>query len=237
MTARAPAAAAATDAELAALLADGATALGVPLAAAQRDAFVAYVRLIERWNAAYNLTAVREPRAMVVQHVLDCLAVIEPLRRELGAGDGARLLDVGSGAGLPGVVIAVAAPGLGVVCVDSVGKKAAFVTQVATALRLKNLTALHRRVEDLPTSEPFDAVTCRAFASLADFLAATRPVLRTGGVWLAMKGKAPVQELTGLGDVEVHVEPIAVPGLDGERCLVWIRSRKSEHMLSEIASL
>jgi 16S rRNA (guanine527-N7)-methyltransferase len=212
-----------TDAELAALLSDGAAELGLPLTLAQVDGFVAYLRLIERWNGAYNLTAVREPRAMVVQHILDCLAVIAPLRRERGATDRARLLDVGSGAGLPGVVIAAVEPALRVVCVDSVGKKAAFVTHAAAALGLKNLSALHRRVEELPTTEPFDVITSRAFASLADFLAATRRLLGTGGVWMAMKGKTPGGELAGLGAVAFHVEPIAVPGLNAERCLVWVR--------------
>jgi 16S rRNA (guanine527-N7)-methyltransferase len=229
----ASAAAAAPDAELTALLSQGAAQLGLPLIPAQADRLIAYLRLIERWNGAYNLTAVRDPRAMVVQHLLDCLAVVEPLRRRLGAPDHARLLDVGSGAGLPGVVIAAMEPRLRVVCVDSVGKKAAFLTHAAATLGLKNLTALHRRVEDLPPGERFDVITSRAFASLADFLTATRPLLGIGGTWMAMKGKTPSEELAGLEEIEFHVEPLTVPELNAERCLVWITTKyKSEHMLS-----
>jgi len=228
LIARTPAADAATDAELAAILGAGAEALGLVLSAAQQDGFVAYVRLIERWNGAYNLTAVRDPRAMVVQHVLDCLAVIPPLRREMAARRGARLLDVGSGAGLPGIVIAALEPALNVVCVDSVGKKAAFVAHASAELGLKNLMALHRRVEALPRSEPFDVITCRAFGSLHDFLALTRPLLAAGGFWMAMKGKMPTGELAQLGHIEFHVEPLIVPALNAERCLVWIRPNESE---------
>jgi len=208
------------------MLGAGAGKLGLPLTPAQMDGFVAYVRLIERWNSAYNLTAVRDPRAMIFQHILDCLAVVAPLRREIGVSGEASLLDVGSGAGLPGAVIAAIEPALRVVCVDSVGKKAAFVTHAAAALGLKNLTALHRRVEDLPPSEPFAIITSRAFASLGDFVASTRPLLADGGVWMAMKGKTPSDELAHLKGVTFHVEPNSVPGLDAERCLVWLRPTK-----------
>jgi len=216
-------AAAVTDVELAASIADGAAKLGLPLKSRQEDALVAYIRLIERWNGAYNLTAVRDPRAMVRQHILDCLAIIAPLRRELGSTDGKRLLDVGSGAGLPGVIVAALEPGLRVVCVDSVGKKTAFVTQVGAALGLRNLAARHRRVEDLSSTECFDIITSRAFSSLADFVRPTRRLLGAGGLWMAMKGKAPGDELAELAGVEFHVEPVVIPGLDADRCLVWIR--------------
>jgi 16S rRNA (guanine527-N7)-methyltransferase len=213
-------AAAVPDTELAALIVGGAPGLEVSLTSAQVDLLVAYVRLIGRWNAAYNLTAVREPRAMVVQHILDCLAVIAPLRRRLAAVAGCRLLDVGSGAGLPGLVIAAVEPQLGVTCVDSVGKKAAFITHAAGALGLKNLSVQHRRVEDMP-DERFDVVASRAFASLGDFFGSTRRLLAEGGSWMAMKGKVPSDEIAALPDVTFHVEPLVVPGLDAARCLVW----------------
>ena len=135
----------------------------------------------------------------------------------------ARLLDVGSGGGLPGVVFAICCPQLSVGCVDTVGKKAAFVQQAAATLKLPNLRGIHARVESL--AEPFDVVSCRAFAALADFTAWSRPALAPGAVWLAMKGKHPPEEIAALpASVEVfHVEPLQVPGLDAERCIVWMR--------------
>ncbi len=201
-----------------------AQALGVPLAPAQADALLAYLSLLQRWNATYNLTAVRDPAQMLVQHIVDCLAVVPPLRRVLGEGSGARVLDVGSGAGLPGVVIAVLCPSFRVVCVDTVGKKAAFIRQAAMELRLPNLQAEHARVEALK-QPPFDLITSRAFASLNDFVTLTRPLLAPGGRWMAMKGQHPEAELAALppGVAAEAVEPLAVPGLGAERCLVWLR--------------
>lgn len=186
----------------------------------------AFLGLLVKWNAAYNLTAVRDPAQMRIQHLADCLAVVEPLRRHLGPGRPARILDVGSGGGLPGVVLAIAEPTWDVTCIDAVGKKAAFVRQVAAELGLPNLHAEHGRVETLKAA-PFDMVTSRAFTSLADFVHLTRPLLAAGGVWMAMKGKRPDDELAALpSDVDVfHVEPLLVPGLDAERCLVWMRPR------------
>ena len=135
-----------------------------------------------------------------------------------------RLLDVGSGAGLPGVVIAIACPHIQVTCIDAVAKKAAFVQQVAASLRLANLRGLHQRIEHMDTAH---AVVCsRAFASLADFVRGSAKALAPGGVWLALKGKAPTEELSALGpEVDVfHVEQLLVPGLDAQRCLVWMRT-------------
>jgi 16S rRNA (guanine527-N7)-methyltransferase len=199
-------------------------ALEVPQA--QVDALLAYLALLQRWNATYNLTAVREPAQMLTQHLADCLAIITPLRRTLGIGP-ARVLDVGSGGGLPGVVVAVLNPALAVTCVDAVGKKAAFVQQVAGELQLRNLRAEHRRVEQLQT-EPFDLVTSRAFASLADFVQLTSAQLAPRGVWMAMKGKVPADELARLpATIDVfHVEQITVPGLGAERCVVWMRPKR-----------
>ncbi|MCE2908796.1 MAG: 16S rRNA (guanine(527)-N(7))-methyltransferase RsmG [Burkholderiaceae bacterium] len=201
-------------------------ALGLPISAPQRAGLGAYVDLLARWNATYNLTAVREREAVWAQHIADCLAVLPALDRHLATGDARRVLDVGSGGGLPGVVLALMRPALDVTCIDAVGKKAAFVRQVAGALTLPNLHAVHGRIEALRAS-PFDLVTSRAFASLADFVRLTRPLLAPGGSWLAMKGKLPADELAALpADVTVfHVEPIGVPGLDAERCLVWIKPK------------
>jgi 16S rRNA (guanine527-N7)-methyltransferase len=163
---------------------------------------------------------------MLVQHLVDCLAVVPPLVRELGERSGARVLDVGSGAGLPGLVIAVTCPALQVACVDTVGKKAAFIRQAALELGLHNLQAERARVEALALP-PFDLITSRAFASLADFVNLTRPLLAPGGRWMAMKGQRPDAELAALpAGVRLDaVEPLAVPGLAAERCLVWLRPK------------
>ncbi|KPF45744.1 16S rRNA (guanine(527)-N(7))-methyltransferase RsmG [beta proteobacterium AAP121] len=187
----------------------------------QLQALDDYLALLQRWNATYNLTAVRDPAAMLTQHLADCLAVVPPLQRH---AEGGRLLDVGSGGGLPGVVIATLLPAWNVTCVDAVGKKMAFVRQVAGTLPLPNLRAEHTRIEQLK-QPPYDLITSRAFASLADFTRLTRPHLATGGVWMAMKGRAPEDEAAELpADVHVfHVEQLAVPGLEAQRCLVWMR--------------
>ena len=207
-------------------LAEIATQLALPLSGEQVDSLIDYLALLQRWNATYNLTAVREPERMLTQHLADCLAVIDPLRRHAGSGWALRLLDVGSGGGLPGVVIAILNPGIDVTCVDTVGKKAAFIQQAAGALRLRNLHSQHARVEQMKAA-PFDVITSRAFASLADFVRLTRTHLAPEGIWLAMKGKAPADEQAELpADIDVfHVEQLAVPGLDAERCLVWMRPR------------
>ena len=200
-----------------------ATALAVPLSAPQADLLFAYLAMLQRWNSTYNLTAVRDPEQMLTQHLADCLAVIQPLRRFCGDATH-RLLDVGSGGGLPGVVIAALNPQLDVTCVDSVGKKASFIRQVAAELKLRNLSAVHARVEDLRL-KPFEVITSRAFASLGDFTRLTKHLLSTDGVWVAMKGKTPADEIAALpSEWDVfHVEQVTVPGLNAERCVLWIR--------------
>jgi len=205
------------------LLEHGTQSLGVNLSEAQGDALLAYQALLLKWNQVYNLTAVRNPLDMLTHHLLDSLSVLPPLRRHL-AGRASRLLDVGSGGGLPGVVLAIMQPELDVTCVDTVGKKASFVRQAAAELRLRNLSAAHARVEDLRL-KPFDVITSRAFASLADFTRLTRHLLSTDGVWMAMKGRVPVDEVAELpSECDVfHVEQLTVPGLDAERCLLWVR--------------
>lgn len=198
--------------------------LGLPSDTALQDRLLGYLALLQRWNSTYNLTAVRDPGEMLTQHLADCLAVVGPLRARLGAGTNRRLLDVGSGGGLPGVVLACLEPGWAVTCVDTVGKKAAFVRQVAVELGLRNLSAEHARVEALKAGG-FDLVTSRAFASLPDFVRLTDASLKPSGVWAAMKGKEPEAELAALPPsiTVFHVEPIAVPGLEADRCIVWMR--------------
>jgi 16S rRNA (guanine527-N7)-methyltransferase len=217
-----------TSTDLKAALQGGAQALGVHLSSEQQQTLLDYVGWISKWNRVYNLTAVRDPHDMLVQHVLDSLAVVPALRRhQRQAGLGAnKVLDVGAGAGLPGVVLAIACPDVQVSCVDTVAKKALFIEQVAAALRLPNLRGIHARVENL--QEKYDVVTSRAFASLADFTTWSVTSLAPHGVWVAMKGKHPEAEMAELpSTVEVfHVEPLQVPGLDAERCLIWLRPRK-----------
>jgi 16S rRNA (guanine527-N7)-methyltransferase len=204
------------------VLKSGAAELGLSLSDAQFEQLLGYLALIQKWNKVYNLTAVRDPQEMLTHHLLDSLTAVNPLVRHTG-GRAARVLDVGSGGGLPGIVLAICRPELDVSCVDTVGKKAAFIQQVAASLKLPNLRGIHARVETL--SEPFDVVCCRAFASLPDFVNWSRGALAEQGVWMAMKGKHPQAEINGLpADVQVfHVEPLTVPGLDVERCMVWIR--------------
>lgn len=210
-------------------------ALGLSLSSAQQTLLARYMVMLHHWNSTYNLTAVRDAPDMLSHHLADCLAVLAPLARHLAevmpvpqtaAGQGVfRLLDVGSGGGLPGVVLAICRPEVQVTCVDTVGKKAAFIRQVAAELRLPNLRAEHARVETLKT--PFNLITSRAFASLPDFVGLTRAILAPGAVWMAMKGRLPEDEQAALpSDVEVfHVEPLQVPQLDAERCLIWMRPR------------
>ncbi len=208
-------------------LRQGLNDLGLDLEESTQDRLLAYLDLIAKWTRVYNLTAVRDAQEMLSHHLLDSLAVIAPLRREMAnlqrAVDSRSLLDVGSGAGLPGVVIAIVCPDVQVTCVDTVAKKAAFIQQVAVSLKLPNLKGLHARVESL--TQPFDVICSRAFASLLDFTHWSRSALAEDGIWLAMKGKHPEQELQVLPkDVKVfHVEPLNVPSLGAERCIVWMR--------------
>lgn len=183
----------------------------------------AYLDLLGRWNKVYNLTALRDPALMRSHHLDDSLSIVGPLKRH-AEGKPLNIADVGSGGGLPGVVLAITHPDWTVTCVDAVEKKARFVQQVALELGLPNLHSVHSRVEQMPPAGA-DVVVSRAFASLPDFCAWTRPHLGPQGVWLAMKGKHPADEIAALpADVQVfHVEQLSVPGLDAERCAIWLR--------------
>jgi 16S rRNA (guanine527-N7)-methyltransferase len=207
-------------------LRDGVLQLGLHLGEVQFAQLLDYLDLIQKWNKVYNLTAVRDPAEMLTHHLLDSLAAVGPLRRQTG-GRAVSLLDVGSGAGLPGVVFAICCPEVRVECVDTVAKKAAFLQQAAVALKLPNLKGLHARVESL--AGPYDIVCSRAFASLADFVSWSSDALAGEGVWLAMKGKHPADEIAALPPgVEVfHVEQLQVPALGAERCIVWMKRHAS----------
>ena len=190
----------------------------------QQQTLLRYVELLARWNATYNLTSVRDPLEMVTQHLADALSVVAPLRAKLPVRAGRSLLDVGTGAGLPGLVIAALEPELQITCVDTVGKKIAFVRQAIGELGLANVTAVHGRVEQIRQPR-VDVVCARAFASLVDLALWTRHLLLPDGVWMALKGRQPDEEIAALPtDVEVfHVEQIRVPGMAAERCIVWMR--------------
>lgn len=213
--------------ELRAPLEAGLQVLGLDLTPAQIDTLMEFQALLGKWNKVYNLTAVRDPQEMLTHHLLDSLAAVPALQRHLAqmpAREGrTAMLDVGSGGGLPGVVFAICCPQIDVHCVDTVGKKAAFIQQAAATLRLPNLRGIHSRVEQLTTRYPL--ISCRAFASLVDFTSWSRQALEEDGTWLAMKGKHPDDEIAALpADVQVfHVEPLKVPGLDAERCILWLR--------------
>jgi 16S rRNA (guanine527-N7)-methyltransferase len=225
-------------------LRQGLSELSLILTDAQVANLLAYQALIQKWNKVYNLTAVRDPAEMLTHHLLDSLAVIQPLRRQWASlaatGQGSeltessgpsaqlRLLDVGSGAGLPGVVIAICCSDVTVDCVDTVAKKSAFVQQVAVTLKLSNLRGLHARVENL--RDKYDVISARAFASLADFTTWSMAALADHGVWMAMKAKHPADELAALPAAVrlFHVEQLTVPGLGAERCLLWLRRTLSQ---------
>ena len=203
-------------------LESGLRELALPLHDTQITQLLNYLDLIQKWNKVYNLTAVRDPAEMLTHHLLDSLAVINPLRRQTQARS-VSLLDVGSGAGLPGVVVAICCPEIEVDCVDAVGKKAAFIQQAAVTLQLPNLRGVHDRVEKLKRG--YDVVCSRAFASLADFVTLSSGALAEQGIWMAMKGKMPSVEVESLppGIEMFHVEQLKVPALDAERCIVWMK--------------
>ena len=209
-------------------LSHGIESLSLNVAEPQQRQLLGYMALIQKWNKVYNLTALRQAQEILTHHLLDSLSAVSPLLGHIAktkgdANAGIELLDVGSGGGLPGVVIAICCPNIRVTCVDTVSKKAAFVQQVAASLRLSNLRGVHARVESL--TGPYDVVCSRAFASLPDFVSWSAAALSDGGVWMAMKGKLPEAEMAALPSfAEVfHVEQLQVPGLEADRCMVWMK--------------
>jgi 16S rRNA (guanine527-N7)-methyltransferase len=199
-------------------------ALGLTIDDSQIDKLLVYLAQLQRWNRTYNLTAIRDPQQMLVQHIFDSLAVVTPLDGAMPAEG--RLYDIGSGAGLPGVVLAIMRPGWQVTCIDAVEKKTAFVRQMCGVLQLPNLAASHARVETMAAGE-CNVVTSRAFAALQDFASLAGQHVRSDGTLVALKGKIPDEEIERLqAATDWHVEKIeslSVPELDAQRCLIWMR--------------
>jgi 16S rRNA (guanine527-N7)-methyltransferase len=193
----------------------GKSGLSLPHAVPQQLA--RYLRLLEKWNKVFNLTAVREPEDMVAAHVLDSLAVLPHLV-------GRTIIDVGSGAGLPGIPIALAAPALKVSLLDSNHKKTRFLIQALADLELENAEVIKSRAEDYTPHEGFDTVLCRAFGSLGEFVSAASHLCAPGGKLLAMKGRDPTEELNALplGFRALEISRLSPPDVEGERCLVAI---------------
>lgn len=204
--------------ELAARLAGGIEALGLELDPDRQARLLDYLALLTKWNRAYNLTAVRAPAEMVTLHLLDSLSVLPLIR-------GSRILDVGAGAGLPGVPLAIAAPERRYVLLDSNGKKVRFLRQAIMTLALETAEAVQVRVENYRPEQPFDTVISRAFASLRDFVTLAGRHCSVDGRLLAMKGRYPQEELAGLprGWRVVEVHRLQVPGLAAARHLVELR--------------
>jgi 16S rRNA (guanine527-N7)-methyltransferase len=209
----------------AAELAAAAAELGVPLDIGKSEALVRYAELLLRWNRVHNLTALDADR-MLTHHLLDSLAVVPLLDTRARGEQTLRILDVGAGGGLPGMVLAIARPQWQVMLVDKVAKKVAFLRQVQLELGLDNVNAVHARVESLRAG-PFDIIIARAFAALGEFVRLTRPLLAPGGGWYAMKGALPRAEIDALerdvpGVRVAQVAKLHVPRLDAERHLVLI---------------
>jgi 16S rRNA (guanine527-N7)-methyltransferase len=208
-------------ADLSRILARGVQELAVDLSEAQGALLLDYLALLSKWNAVYNLTAVRDPAQMVTQHLLDSLAIVPSFN---GAKN---VLDVGAGGGLPGMVLAIARPEMRVALIDTVHKKTAFLTQVKAELGLANVAVHTARVEQLQVAEKFDVITSRAFADLSDFVNWSAHLLADDGQFIAMKGVAPQEELERLPtDWKIQqVKPLKVPGLAAERHLIFIRRK------------
>lgn len=195
------------------ILVNGIAALNLNVTDEQVDRLLGFIKLIEKWNKAYNLTAIRDREEMARLHILDSLAIVPHI-------EGKRIIDIGTGAGLPGIPLAICLPGIGFTLLDSNAKKTRFVQQVALELKLKNVEVLHSRVENYHPETPYDAVLTRAFADLSDIVKLTAHLLARGGVLLAMKGQS-MDELAQI-KAKTSVISISVPGADVERCLVRI---------------
>jgi len=201
-------------------LAAGIAALGLALPEGAEAKLLDYLALLDKWNRVYNLTAVRDAERMVSHHVLDSLAAVPYFQG--GTPDLIRVLDVGSGGGLPGIPLAIARPELQVTLIDSIAKKTAFMLQAKAELGLANLNVVTSRVEDFRPPAAFDIITSRAFSDLKEFVTLTRHLLKPGGHWLAMKGLMPHEEIASLPDwVKVSANHVlVVPGLEASRHLI-----------------
>jgi 16S rRNA (guanine527-N7)-methyltransferase len=201
--------------QLAEKLAAGVAAMGLPVTAAMQQQLLDYQALLSKWNKVYNLTAVRDPAEMITLHLLDSLSVLPYINSR-------SLLDVGSGGGLPGIVLAICLPELQVTTIDTVQKKAIFMRQVKGELGLSNLNVVHGRVELYEAEEQFAGIISRAFSEIKQFMALTQHLLVDGGHWYAMKGMSPDEELSNLGVKASKVYPLFVEGLAAERHLAVI---------------
>ena len=208
-----------------ALLASGIAEMRLDVSIDAQQKLLTYLNLLQKWNKVYNLTAVRDPLEMVTLHLLDSLSVLPYINAN-------NLLDVGSGGGLPGIVLAICKPTLQVTTIDTVQKKAIFMRQVKGELGLSNLTVVHARVESYKPMEKFDAIISRAFSEIALFIKLTQHLLAENGKWLAMKGQMPHKELEDLG-IKLskviktkNIIPLKVAGLDAERHLLVLESHE-----------
>ncbi len=212
----------------------GLAELGLDLNLEQKSQLLQYSDLIGKWNKVYNLTALRAQESILTHHLLDCLTIVPHMRAWAQAAGLAApsILDVGAGAGLPGLVLAICNPDWHIHTIDTVGKKAAFMQQVAASLKLSQVRVHHARVEELAekSAQRYDLITSRAFSSLVDFVSWTAAVRKDSGCWAAMKGKAPAADELALLPSTIHVKQVqalAVPQLDAERCLVWLEATAS----------
>ncbi|NDI85227.1 16S rRNA (guanine(527)-N(7))-methyltransferase RsmG [Undibacterium crateris] len=204
---------------LKATLSAGVQEMGLALSEAQIDQMLAYLALLSKWNAVYNLTAIRDPQEMVKQHLLDSLSAAPAFT------EARNVLDVGAGGGLPGMMLAIAYPQTRISMIDTVSKKTAFLSQAKAELGLSNVTVFTGRVEQLEVTEKFDVITSRAFSELCNFINWSGHLLAEGGQFIAMKGVAPAQEIERLpaGWAVTGLQPLQVPGLNAERHLVFVR--------------
>ena len=203
------------------ILVSGLKSLNMPLAEDKIEQLLGFIKLIEKWNKAYNLTAIRDREAMVRLHLLDSLAIVPFI-------EGKRVIDIGTGAGLPGIPLAIYLPEIEFTLLDSNAKKTRFVQQAILELKLKNVSVCHNRVEHYHPEKSFDTVITRAFASLSDIVDLTAHLLSKDGVLLAMKGQAPVVPKLELAKTELY--PVNVPGITAERCLVRIQLIKESEV-------
>jgi 16S rRNA (guanine527-N7)-methyltransferase len=196
------------------ILQEGLQALNIDVDKDKIECLLAFIRLIEKWNKAYNLTAVRDREEMAKLHILDSLTMLPFI-------EGNKVADIGTGAGLPGIPLAIFSPDTEFVLVDSNSKKTRFVQQAIVELKLTNVSVIHSRVEQVQVDVPFSSVIVRAFSSLQDIVQLTRHLINDQGVILAMKGQHPTDELSNFSE-KYTVISIKIPGVDAERCLIRI---------------